>query len=157
MARSGKTGILASLADTPPTAELQADAENEEKPSEPEEEATPQGRKSSARRAPARKATRRQGAAVASSGSADTHEKGEADDEASDRREGPQVLKPDSTTAAARISLYVHPDDKRMLGLRKLDDGIDENSRIRALLALYRYDERLAKRTDRLARDFRNK
>ncbi|WP_157182753.1 hypothetical protein [Sciscionella marina] len=42
--------------------------------------------------------------------------------------------------SADRITLYLHPDDHRALGLAKLDDRIDHNTRIRAMIALWRSD-----------------
>lgn len=42
--------------------------------------------------------------------------------------------------AADRVTLYLHPDDHRALGLAKLDDRIDHNTRIRAMIALWRAD-----------------
>lgn len=137
--------------------ESAAEPQEQPAPAEPQEQAAPaepqSGGKTTSRRAPARKATRRQGAArkpAATEGAA----AGEATD--TPKREAPKVLKPESTSAASRISLYLHPDDKRALGLAKLDDAVDENSRIRALLALWRHDERLRNRVDKLAQQTRN-
>lgn len=60
-----------------------------------------------------------------------------------------RVHTPDSG-AAERVTLYLHPDDHRALGLAKLDDRIDHNTRIRAMIALWRADpdavDRLAAR-----------
>ena len=133
------------------TLDKQQKEEQGESAVEPQEQES--GSKTASRRAPARKATRRQGAArkpAATEGAS----AGEATD--TPKREAPKVLKPESTSAASRISLYLHPDDKRALGLAKLDDAVDENSRIRALLALWRYDERLRNRVDKLAQQTRN-
>ncbi|WP_156365278.1 hypothetical protein [Sciscionella sediminilitoris] len=63
----------------------------------------------------------------------------------------PAAPEPNESTASAelrtpapgsadRITLYLHPDDHRALGLAKLDDRIDHNTRIRAMIALWRSD-----------------
>ena len=52
---------------------------------------------------------------------------------------------------AKRVSLYLDPDDYRALAMAKLDDGADMNSRIRALIAVWRGDSRVAKKVNRLA------
>lgn len=156
MART-KTSILKTLAaedsEAPTeTAEPQQPPEaeqTEETPAEPEPKRKP------SRRAPARKSTRRQGAAQPAA-PAEAKDAEPTDSGSSPKREGPHVRKPESTTAASRISLYLHPDDKRELGLAKVDDAIDENSRIRAMIALWRHDERLRSRIDRLAKQSRN-
>lgn len=53
---------------------------------------------------------------------------------------------------ADRITLYLHPIDHRALGLAKVDDRIDNNTRIRAMIALWRDDPAHRDRVDRLAR-----
>lgn len=75
-----------------------------------------------------------------------------ADQPAEGRTQKKPTLRTASTSEAKRISLYVHPDDFRELGLAKLDDGADANARFRAMLALWRDNERFRKQVDRLAR-----
>lgn len=53
---------------------------------------------------------------------------------------------------ADRITLYLHPVDHRALGLAKVDDRIDNNTRIRAMIALWRDDPAHRERVDSLAR-----
>lgn len=54
-------------------------------------------------------------------------------------------------TDAKRVSLYLDPEDWRALSMAKLEDGADLNSRIRAMIAVWRGDTRVAKKVDRLA------
>jgi len=56
------------------------------------------------------------------------------------------------TVAAHRVSVYLHPEDARVLRQGRVDDGADVNTRIRALLAVYRADDRVRERVDALAR-----
>lgn len=67
-------------------------------------------------------------------------------------RPGPRVLTAESTGDAKRVGLYLHPDDFRALGMAKLDDGADANARIRAMIALWRANDRYRAAVDRLAR-----
>lgn len=67
-------------------------------------------------------------------------------------RPGPRVLIADSTGDAKRVGLYLHPDDFRALGIAKLDDGADPNARIRAMIALWRGNDRYRAAVDKLAR-----
>lgn len=77
---------------------------------------------------------------------------GPADDhDAADDRAPAQVLSVD-TENAKRVSLYVHPDDYRALGMAKLDDGADLNSRLRAMIAVWRANARYRSQVDRLAK-----
>ncbi|MFR9806482.1 hypothetical protein ACL02T_29960 [Pseudonocardia sp. RS010] len=64
---------------------------------------------------------------------------------------GPHVLIP-TTAESKRVGLYLHPDDYRELGLAKLDDGADSNARVRAMIALWRSNERFRNAVDKLAR-----
>lgn len=57
-----------------------------------------------------------------------------------------------STGDAKRVGLYLHPDDFRALGMAKLDDGADANARIRAMIALWRANDRYRAAVDKLAR-----
>ncbi|WP_214369798.1 hypothetical protein [Pseudonocardia sp. H11422] len=63
----------------------------------------------------------------------------------------PRVLIP-TTTEAKRAGLYLHADDYRELGMAKLNDGADLNARIRAMIALWRSNERYRNAVDKLAR-----
>lgn len=63
----------------------------------------------------------------------------------------PRVLATD-TTEAKRVGLYLHPDDYRELALAKIDDGADLNSRVRAMVALWRANSRFRTQVNRLAR-----
>lgn len=54
--------------------------------------------------------------------------------------------------AAKRVSLYVHPDDFRALAMARVDDGLDANSRVRAMIALWRAHPRYQRAIDKLAR-----
>ncbi|MFJ7212644.1 hypothetical protein [Amycolatopsis sp. NPDC098790] len=56
------------------------------------------------------------------------------------------------TVTAHRVSVYLHPDDARVLRQGRVDDGADVNTRIRALLAVYRADVEVRERVDALAR-----
>lgn len=67
-------------------------------------------------------------------------------------RPGPRVLTAESTGDAKRVGLYLHPDDFRALGMAKLDDGADANARIRAMIALWRHNDRYRAAVDKLAR-----
>lgn len=67
-------------------------------------------------------------------------------------RPGPQVLTATSTGDAKRVGLYLHPDDFRALGMAKLDDGADANARLRAMIALWRHNDRYRAAVDKLAR-----
>ncbi|MPY80340.1 MAG: hypothetical protein GEV04_18150 [Actinophytocola sp.] len=53
---------------------------------------------------------------------------------------------------AVRVSLYLHPEDHRALGMAKLEDRADANARIRAMIALWRHNDRFRAQVDRLAR-----
>ncbi|HJQ48683.1 MAG TPA: hypothetical protein VJ870_20515 [Amycolatopsis sp.] len=63
----------------------------------------------------------------------------------------PTVLTP-TTAESKRVGLYLHPDDYRELGLAKVDDGADCNARVRAMIALWRSNERFRNAVDKLAR-----
>lgn len=67
-------------------------------------------------------------------------------------RPGPRVLTAASTGDAKRVGLYLHPEDFRALGMAKLDDGADANARIRAMIALWRHNDRYRAAVDKLAR-----
>ncbi|MGQ0574354.1 MAG: hypothetical protein ACT4RN_09140 [Pseudonocardia sp.] len=68
------------------------------------------------------------------------------------RPAGPRLLTAESTGDAKRVGLYLHPDDFRALGMAKLDDGADANARIRAMIALWRHNDRYRAAVDKLAR-----
>lgn len=68
------------------------------------------------------------------------------------RKPGPTLLVPASTQEAERVGLYLHPDDFRELNMARLDDKADANARIRAMIALWRHNERFRAAVDKLAR-----
>jgi hypothetical protein len=76
---------------------------------------------------------------------------GEAGDPVADDPEDLRILTAETVTAH-RVSVYLHPDDARVLRQGRVDDGADVNTRIRALLAVYRADDRVRERVDALAR-----
>jgi hypothetical protein len=76
---------------------------------------------------------------------------GDAGDPVADDPEDPRILTAETVTAH-RVSVYLHPEDARVLRQGRVDDGADVNTRIRALLAVYRADDRVRERVDALAR-----
>jgi hypothetical protein len=66
------------------------------------------------------------------------------------RSRKPEILHTE-TVSAHRVSIYLHPEDARILRQGRVDDGTDANTRIRALLAFYRTDCDLRTRVDELA------
>ncbi|WP_075297809.1 MULTISPECIES: hypothetical protein [unclassified Pseudonocardia] len=147
-----KKSILDSLTeeDQGESPETKAEPPAVEPKAEEGPEQRPKGRSTTRRTPAARKATRRPGPTRSAEKTEPQAEEKPA------QAEGPKVLKPPSTAEAARISLYLHKDDKRLLRARTVDDDLDDNSRFRAFMALYRYDQRLAKRVDDLALKYRN-
>ncbi|MEU4519932.1 hypothetical protein AB0F52_14570 [Amycolatopsis sp. NPDC024027] len=75
----------------------------------------------------------------------------DAGDPDADHQADPRILTSETVTAH-RVSVYLHPDDARVLRQGRVDDGADANTRIRALLAVYRADDRVRERVDALAR-----
>lgn len=63
-----------------------------------------------------------------------------------------QVLPPPSAKTARRIGLYLHDEDYRTLKTAELEDRADPQDRMRAMLALYRHNDRYRAAVDRLAR-----
>lgn len=55
------------------------------------------------------------------------------------------------TQDAKRVSLYLDPADYRELALAKIDDGADLNSRIRAMIAVWRENARFRSQVDKIA------
>jgi hypothetical protein len=55
----------------------------------------------------------------------------------------------------ARLSLTLSQEMKRALALAKVDDGIEDTARIRAMITLWQDDERLRHRVDKLAKTLR--
>jgi hypothetical protein len=53
---------------------------------------------------------------------------------------------------SSRVGLYLHHDDYKALGLAKLEDRADLNSRMRAMIALWRSNARFRAQVDKLAR-----
>jgi len=64
----------------------------------------------------------------------------------------PRVLVPASTSEGKRTPVNLHVDDYKALAMAKLEDGADINSRVRAMIALYRANARVRTQVDRLAR-----
>jgi len=62
------------------------------------------------------------------------------------------VLTPASAAEGQRVSLILHPDDDRLLKLARIEDKADANTRIRAMIAIYRTDPRIRARVNKLAR-----
>lgn len=62
-----------------------------------------------------------------------------------------EVLATD-TASGKKITVYLHPDDYRELGMARLDDSADFNARIRAMIAVWRHDPRFRRKVDKLAR-----
>lgn len=52
-----------------------------------------------------------------------------------------------------RVTLLLRTDDHRALAVARLDDGVDTNRRIRAMIRLWQEDPRLRARIDNLARE----
>jgi len=90
---------------------------------------TPTGEKA-ARRAPARRAPARPPAAM-------------------------PPEQPKAVTYSERINLTTTPEQNRALAQARVDDGIDKTARLRAMIALWQQDERIRKRIDKLAREWR--
>jgi hypothetical protein len=67
------------------------------------------------------------------------------------RSKEPEILHT-QTVSAHRVSVYLHPEDARILRQGRVDDGADANTRIRALLAFYRTDCDLRTKVDELAK-----
>lgn len=133
-----RRSIVESLRETP------ADAPPADAPTAPAEDVQAEDVEESPK--PARKRAPRKLAAVpadAPSGGAE---------EVKPARPGPRVLTAASTGEAKRVGLYLHPDDFRALGMAKLDDGADANARIRAMIALWRHNDRYRAAVDKLAR-----
>lgn len=78
--------------------------------------------------------------------------RGGAPKEAAPAATEPQLLKPASTAEAERSTLYLHPDDHRELVMARLEDKADANTRIRAMIALWRANPRYRAAVDKLAR-----
>lgn len=57
------------------------------------------------------------------------------------------------TEETQRVGLYLHPDDYRALGLAKLEDKVDFNARIRAMITLYLDNGKVREQVDRIARE----
>ncbi len=101
-------------------------------------------------RAPRKRATRAT-AKVPAQEPAEAQQSDAPADSPAPARQAPKVLTA-ATTNAKRVGLYLHPDDFRALGLAKLDDGADANARIRAMIALWRHNDRYRAAVDKLAR-----
>ena len=83
--------------------------------------------------------------------SATTARPADVDDTSSTNAGEPLRVRAVDAADAKRVSLYLDPDDYRALALAKLEDGADLNSRVRAMIAVWRGDTRVAKKVDRLA------
>lgn len=62
---------------------------------------------------------------------------------------------PRAVTYSERINLTTTPEQNRALNLARVEDGIDKTARLRAMIALWQSDERLRRRIDKAARDWR--
>lgn len=62
---------------------------------------------------------------------------------------------PRAVTYSERINLTTTPEQNRALNLARVEDGIDKTARLRAMIALWQQDERIRKRIDKLAREWR--
>jgi hypothetical protein len=71
------------------------------------------------------------------------------------RRATPQPAEPKEPTWDARMSLTLRRDMKRALDIARADDGIEGTARIRAMIALWQQDDRLRRRIDREALNYR--
>lgn len=54
-----------------------------------------------------------------------------------------------------RVSLLLTTEDARALKVARIDDGIDANKRLRAMISLWRDDQRHRARVDKRARQYR--
>ena len=62
---------------------------------------------------------------------------------------------PKTVTYSERINLTTTPEQNRALAQARVDDGIDKTARLLAMIALWQQDERIRKRIDKLAREWR--
>jgi hypothetical protein len=67
------------------------------------------------------------------------------------------AAKPEAPKPAwdARMSLTLSKEMKKSLEMARVDDGIEGTARIRAMIALWEHDERLRRRVDREAQNYR--
>ncbi|GAA3601508.1 hypothetical protein [Kribbella ginsengisoli] len=56
-----------------------------------------------------------------------------------------------ATEDSERVNLYLHPEDKSMLDFAKMNDRADNNSRFRAMVAVYRSNKRFRALVDKYA------
>lgn len=68
------------------------------------------------------------------------------------RREEPEERTP---AWDARMSLTLTKAQKKALDMARVDDGLEGTARIRAMIALWESDEKLRRRIDKLAREYR--
>lgn len=68
------------------------------------------------------------------------------------RTDPPRILFPPQGQVEGRVSLKLHAEDLRAMGEAKLDDRVDHNQRIRAMVAVWRANPRFRTQVDRLAR-----
>ena len=54
-----------------------------------------------------------------------------------------------------RVSLLLTPDDAKALKAARVEDGIDANKRLRAMISLWREDQRHRTRVDKRAKQYR--
>jgi hypothetical protein len=139
---------LASQLDDPPALHAVTDLDDQAEAEQPA--AAP--RKTSPRKksAPAKKTTAKRTTAKKSAAKTPATKTPAA--EAKPEPEPIRVLVPDSADAKA-ASLYLHMDDFKALGMAKLEDGIQLNDRVRAMIALYRGNQRFRAQVDKLAKN----
>jgi hypothetical protein len=65
--------------------------------------------------------------------------------------EGDPVVLASATEDSERVNLYLHTDDKAMLDFAKMNDRADVNSRMRAMVAVYRSNKRFRTLVDKYA------
>lgn len=136
---------LASQLDDPPPLHAVTDLNEDQAETKPAPKKTTTKRTAAKKSAPAKKTAAKRTAAKKT---AATKPAAETKPEADPIR----VLVPDSDSSKA-VSLYLHADDFKALGLAKLEDGIQLNDRIRAMIALYRGNQRVAGQVDKLAKN----
>jgi len=73
------------------------------------------------------------------------------------RHASSQHAEPKAPTWDARMSLTLSREMKRDLDIARAEDGIEGTARIRAMIDLWRNDDRLRRRIDRMAREYREK
>ncbi|MEU0316958.1 hypothetical protein [Nocardioides sp. NPDC006273] len=136
---------LASQLDDPPPLHAVTDLAEDQAETKPAAKKTTTKRAATKKSAPAKKAAAKR--TTTAKKTAATKPAAEPKPEAEPIR----VLIPGSDDSKA-VSLYLHMDDFKALGLAKLEDGIQLNDRVRAMIALYRGNQRVRAQVDKLAK-----